>query len=330
MSSTSPFYSVPQEKIDFYWQHGWVTLEDVIPPAELVRCASLSTPLSSLFLLLSPFLHHFLPLPFLSLFLSLLLQTRIKGLLDDMIAGRIDTRRNRADLGGHVDRVQPLTENIIQIGWPTDLTSALEENLLIQRGRTISDQLYRDGPGTWAMDMNQFLVKVAHTDTDTPLHQDQSYYIKMEDQRAANLWLALEDVTDEMGCLWFEESPLEEPAALRPHRGAGRGTGALMCDGEVRGPHLTCCPLRAGSITVHSHLTPHYAKGNTTDKTRYGYVVQTRPAASVREARVRVFFASLVRGCAFLFRFCFPPSPTGWPFPHPYQLKHKTTTFLGK
>jgi hypothetical protein len=109
-ASTSPHYAVPPEKVAFYHAHGWVVLEDVVPPAEL---------------------------------------SRIRGLVEDMVSGKIDTRRNRADLGGHTDRVQPLTENIIQIAWPTDLTSALDENLFIQRSRAISDQLYRDAPGTW-------------------------------------------------------------------------------------------------------------------------------------------------------------------------------------
>jgi hypothetical protein len=114
-------------------------------------------------------------------------------------------------------------------------------------------------------------------------------YIALRDQRACNLWLALVDVTDAMGCLHFEESPLAAPQPLREHWGAGRGTGALQCAGATAGPHLTAAPLRAGSITVHSHLTPHYAKGNTTGAARLGYVVQTRPAASVREARMRGF-----------------------------------------
>ena len=249
-TDTSPHYVVPAEKVAFYNAHGWVVLEDVVPPQELAR---------------------------------------IKGLVEDMIAGRIDTRRNRADLGGHTERVQPLTENIIQIAWPTDLTSLLDENLFIQRSRAISDQLYASPPGTWQLDMNQVLVKMPHTETDTPLHQDQSYYIALADPRACNLWLALADVTEDMGCLHFEESPLGAPQALREHWGAGRGTGALMCAGATSGPHLTAAPLRAGSITVHSHLTPHYAKGNSTGQPRLGYVVQTRPAASVREARVRGF-----------------------------------------
>ena len=135
--------------------------------------------------------------------------------------------------------------------------------------------------------MNQFLVKQPHTKTDTPWHQDQSYYIQLPDPRACNLWLALGDVTEEMGCLWFEDSPLDAPIPLRPHRPAGRGGGALQSEGFLE--RATPTPLRAGSITVHSHLTPHYARGNATDTPRYGYVVQTRPAASVRMARMKGF-----------------------------------------
>jgi hypothetical protein len=135
MSETSPLYTVPPEKVQFYHEHGWVVLENVVPPSEL---------------------------------------DRILSILRSMINGEIDTKKNRADLGGHETRVQPLTENIIQIAWPTDLCSALDENLFIQRSRAISDALYKSTPGTWQLDMNQFLVKQPHTDTDTPLHQDQS------------------------------------------------------------------------------------------------------------------------------------------------------------
>ena len=247
LSST---YVVPPEKVQFYRQHGWVVLEDVVPPSEVAR---------------------------------------IRGVADAMLQGEIPTRRNLADLGGFLDRVRPEVQNIIQIAWPTDLASQLDENLLISRGRAISDQLYGDVPGTWCLDMNQFLIKATETLTDTPLHQDQSYYIKLRDSRACNIWLALCDVSDDMGCLWFEDAPLDAPIPLRVHRAAGRGGGALECGNGPELEKMTCCPLRAGSITVHSHLTPHYAKGNKTSVQRYGYVVQTRPAASVREARIAGF-----------------------------------------
>lgn len=255
--SSSSSYTVPPEKVEFYAKHGWVVLEDVVSPAEIKR---------------------------------------LKSIADDMIEGRIDCKANRADLGGHADRVKSSTENIIQIAWPTDLTSALDENELIMKSRIISDSLYGSPSGTWALDMNQFLIKRGQTFTDTPLHQDQSYYIPLADSRACNIWLALVDVSDDMGCLWFEDSPLETPLSLRVHRPAGRGGGALEY-GE--GPDFNVmvpAPLRAGSVTVHSHMTPHYAKGNSTDTTRYGYVVQTRPAESVREGRMKGFDHGRMKG----------------------------------
>lgn len=124
--------------------------------------------------------------------------------------------------------------------------------------------------------------------TDTPWHQDQSYYISLSDPRACNLWLALVDVTADMGCLWFADAPLDAPGPLRPHHAAGRGGGALETDGFSEAA-ATPVPLRAGSVTVHSHLTPHYARGNSTGEPRLGYVMQTRPSWSVREARLLGF-----------------------------------------
>ena len=241
-------YVVPPEKVAFYKAHGWVVLEDVVSAPELAR---------------------------------------IRAVLSDILEGRLDAGDRRADLGGFVNQVKPGVENIVQIAWPTDITSALDENEFIVNSRAISDALYGDAQGTWALDMNQFLVKQPYTKTDTPFHQDQSYYVDLPDPRACNLWLALGDVTEDMGCLFFEDSPLASPAPLRPHWPAGRGGGALQAEGSLE--RATATPLRAGSITVHSHLTPHYAKGNSTGVPRMGYVVQTRPAASVRAARMLGF-----------------------------------------
>jgi len=255
----APGFTVPPAAVAHYAARGWVVLRGVVPPAEVAR---------------------------------------IRAVADDVLAGRLDARANRADLGGFRDRVVPAVENIVQIAWPTDLTSALDENLLISRGRAISEQLYGDAPGTWALDMNQFLIKAGGTLSDTPLHQDQSYYIELADARACNIWLALTDVTADMGALAFEDSPLAAPAPLRPHAPAGRGGGALECGppGAAAPPAprahlatLAVCELAAGDVTVHSHLTPHWAAGNSTGAPRYGYVVQTRPVGAVREARTRGF-----------------------------------------
>ena len=114
--------------------------------------------------------------------------------------------------------------------------------------------------------------------------QDRSYYPSLPDERACNIWLALEDVTAESGCLAFADSPLDDPTPLRTHWPAGGGGGALQCEGPAP-EAVTLAPLRAGSVTVHSARTLHWAGGNSTAAPRRGYVVQTRPAASVRTAR---------------------------------------------
>lgn len=249
-------YTVPPEKVQFYRAHGWVILDDVVSPAETAR---------------------------------------IRAIAEDMVSGRIDTRQSRADLGAHAPQIISGAENIIQIAWPSDLTSLLDENEAIQAARTLSEQLYGDAPGSWALDMNQLLIKSPRTMTDTPLHQDQSYYIPLPDPRGVNVWVALQDVSEEMGCLQFEDSPLDAPAKMRTHWPAGRGNGALTC-GEPDFTSLTPAPIRAGSVTVHSQLTPHYALGNATDTARYAYVVQTRPSASVRDARIRGFDHGRMKG----------------------------------
>ena len=207
-----------------------------------------------------------------------------------MLSGDISTKANRADLGGHAPRKVANTENIVQIAWPTDLTSLLDENEAIRAGRAISDALYGEATGTFSMDMNQFLVKAPGTDTDTPWHMDQSYYIPLRDPRGCNIWLALEGgVTEDNGCLWFEKCPLDDPLPLRTHWPAGGGGGALQCEGPPLSSATPAPLLRAGSVTVHSHLTPHYANGNSTTWRRAGYVVQTRPSWSVAEARAKGF-----------------------------------------
>lgn len=85
-------------------------------------------------------------------------------------------------------------------------------------------------------------------------HQDQSYYpSSIPDTRAANVWLALEDVTVEMGCMQFKSVPLESRKLL-PHRPAGNGKGALtLGEPPAEFGETTLCPLKAGDVVVFAN-----------------------------------------------------------------------------
>ena len=149
----TPEYDVPQSKVDFFRENGFVALEDVVSAAELQRYI---------------------------------------GITRDFLSGRISTANKRGDLGGHAERKDKAVENCVQITHPYVLTSLLDECEHFRKGRDICNQLY--GDSTFALDCSQLLVKYPRTATETPWHQDQSYYPNLPDLRAANVWLALEDV----------------------------------------------------------------------------------------------------------------------------------------
>jgi phytanoyl-CoA hydroxylase len=213
---------------------------------------------------------------------------RYVGILNDMISGKISCQNKRGDLGGHAGRVDGKVENTIQITHPDSLTSQLDECEHFRKGRDICNVLFDDDEADFGLDCSQFLVKYANTKTETPWHQDQSYYpASLADKRGANVWLALEDVTVEMGCMRYKSSPLHDggkDGALLPHRPAGNGKGALTCDPPEQLETIHT-PLKAGSVVVFSSYTYHFGGPNVSDVWRPAFVAQYRPKAMIQVPR---------------------------------------------
>ena len=84
---------------------------------------------------------------------------------------------------------------------------------------------------------------------------------------------------------WFVPGSHRRP--MRPHRPAGKGGGALECDGrEAEGVPV---PIAAGSCTFHHGATMHYSRGNSTSRRRRALIVNFRPRAMVELERARGF-----------------------------------------
>ena len=213
---------------------------------------------------------------------------RYVTILNDMLSGKISTKNKRGDLGGHVDRVNEKLENTVQIMHPYFLTSLLDECELFRKGEDICNQLYGSYSGKterFGLDCSQLLVKFPNSATETPGHQDQSYYPSgLKDTRSANVWLALDECTVDSGCLRFISSPLSSKV-LTPHRAAGNGKGALTCDLPSDSKEAICAPMKAGSVVVFNHYTYHYGGPNLTDKWRPAFVAQYRPKVMIQECR---------------------------------------------
>ena len=213
---------------------------------------------------------------------------RYVEILKHMLSGKISTKDKRGDLGGHTKRVDSIVENTVQIVHPYFLTSLLDECELFRKGEDICNQLYGNVSGRiekFGLDCSQFLIKYPHTNTETPWHQDQSYYPShLEDTRAANVWLALDECTVESGCLRFLPVPLSRKV-LTPHRAAGNGKGALTCDPPMNPEMAVCTPMKSGSVVVFNHYTYHFGGPNFSDNWRPAFVAQYRPKLMIQQCR---------------------------------------------
>eukprot|EP00042_Codosiga_hollandica_P029780 m.167431 g.167431 ORF g.167431 m.167431 type:complete len:229 (+) comp53170_c0_seq1:132-818(+) len=152
---------------------------------------------------------------------------------------------------------------------------------LHERTRAISRALLGDDI---EMDFDMLIMKSANTNTETPWHQDESYWLDMPDKRAVSCWVAIDNATVDNGCMWFGAGSHLQP--LCKHAPAAPGHHVLKTDqfDESRG---TAVPLLAGSCTIHHGRTLHYTRGNTTPNDRRAYIVNYRPVKMIEYSRER-------------------------------------------
>ena len=203
---------------------------------------------------------------------------RLRGLYDRFLDGSIHTGAMRADLGAGSERKEGVKENITQIMWPSEFVPVLHDTPAYRNALRLVRKLLGDDMD---FDFDMLIDKAPHTATPTPWHQDCAYWPDLPDKRAASCWIALDEATLDNGCMWFVPKP-KEPR-LRPHHPAGKGGGALECEGSE--DEAVAVPLPPGSCTFHDGITPHYSRGNTTDGHRRALILNFRPAAMIRLER---------------------------------------------
>jgi len=111
----------------------------------------------------------------------------------------------------------------------------------------------------------QYFNKPPKIGQPTPPHQD-GYYFMLEPNEAVTMWMALEPVDEENGCVrYIKKSHLK---GMRPH---GKTTTLGFSQGITNyGEHETeeeevFFPTVAGDLLVHHSLTIHRADGNSSE-----------------------------------------------------------------
>ncbi|WAC13383.1 phytanoyl-CoA dioxygenase family protein [Dyadobacter pollutisoli] len=196
-----------------------------------------------------------------------------KVMYDDFLSGKIDVGASRSDLGEELGN-SGTVENITQIMWPSDFRPELLEMSYHKRALEISRQLMGHDLD---MDFDMLINKSPFTNTITPWHQDEAYWLNVPDKRAASCWLSLDYATLDSGCMWFVPgSNLKE---VRPHTFAKKKGGALMC--EASEGEGVAVELKPGSCTFHHGRTLHYSRGNATENQRRAFIVNFRPGEMI-------------------------------------------------
>lgn len=115
----------------------------------------------------------------------------------------------------------------------------------------------------------QYFNKPPGVGQPTPPHQD-GFYFHLTPNHAATIWIALEDIEPEQGCVKYVQGSHRH--GMRWHgrtKTLGFSQGMLDFGTEHDHAHTVSFPCKAGHLIAHHSLTIHWADGNTTtDQTR--------------------------------------------------------------
>lgn len=144
---------------------------------------------------------------------------------------------------------------IPEINYTVHLAPDLMATQAFARGRAIAQQLL--GGAAMHTGYDHAILKSPHNGRATPWHQDQAYATDRGTMSTMHLWIALQPVTVEMGCMWFIPGSHRGPILAHHKNGYRRTAHALEATGvDVR--DAVACPLPAGGATIHQARTLHY------------------------------------------------------------------------
>jgi ectoine hydroxylase-related dioxygenase (phytanoyl-CoA dioxygenase family) len=130
------------------------------------------------------------------------------------------------------------------------------------------------------------ILKQANVGTGTPWHQDEAFRDPAMEYHELNVWVALQDVTIENGCLrYLPESHKNEVLEHGPPNNDSTSQ-ALQCIGAFDQANAVVCEIPAGGCTLHHSRMLHSAGPNVSAAPRLAYImVFGTPPAPAKRAR---------------------------------------------
>ncbi len=173
---------------------------------------------------------------------------------------------NQYDLAGTDEDDQPAA--LPQIVNPSKYAPQLTQLTVRAHVCTIAKQLL----GTDAEMQSEFaILKPPRTDVPTPWHQDEAFWAEDLDYNSLSIWIPLQNVTPENGCLRY--IPGSHNSGVVPHRPIDNDPRihGLETD-ELDESKAVSCSVLAGGAVIHHCRTLHGAGGNLTNAPRRAYI----------------------------------------------------------
>lgn len=120
---------------------------------------------------------------------------------------------------------------------------------------------------------SNFLIKRFGEGTQSDPHQDASF-VDERKYTSFSIWIALEDVSMENGCMSFVPKSHLFPSRIRPNTPSKWAYETVK---EELNEYMQACPLKKGQAAVFSHHTIHGSYANFSHKNRLAAVIAMKP-----------------------------------------------------
>jgi hypothetical protein len=155
-----------------------------------------------------------------------------------------------------------------QVMNPDQYAPELRETTAYENALELATELL--GPETYDAGMHA-IRKPARDGVATPWHQDEAYWSPDYEHSALSVWIPLQPVTLENGCMQFV--PGSHRLGLQPHRHLDVEGHGLELTSLEHVADAVACPLPAGGATVHFCRTLHYTGPNTSSEPRRALIM---------------------------------------------------------